>query len=236
MATPDERRPDGAPQPAEGPNADLGVGSVVARESRLRFLNRDGTFNVRREGLGFWRSLSVYHYLLTLTWIHFLFYVSAVYILTNALFALGYMACGPRALTGFEGEPLRARFAQAFFFSVHTLATIGYGNIAPIDLAANILVTVESLVGLLGFALVAGIVFARFARPMAQIIFSRNAVIAPYRGITAFMFRIVNQKSSEIVEVDTKVLLSRRKEGGSTTYPKFLQLKLEPEHVVFFPL
>src|SRR5258708_23874447 len=200
MATPDERRPDGAPQPAEGPNADLGVGSVVARESRLRFLNRDGTFNVRREGLGFWRSLSVYHYLLTLTWIHFLFYVSAVYILTNALFALGYMACGPRALTGFEGEPLRARFAQAFFFSVHTLATIGYGNIAPIDLAANILVTVESLVGLLGFALVGRIVFPRFPRPMAQILLRRKVVVPAHRGIPAFRFLIVNQYSDELIQ------------------------------------
>src|SRR5258708_19604116 len=148
MATPDERRPDGAPQPAEDPNADLGFGWVVARESRLRFLNRDGTFNVRREGLGFWRSLSVYHYLLTLTWIHFLFYVSAVYILTNPLFALGYMACGPRALTGFEGQPLRARFAHAFFFTLHTLATIRYRNIAPMHLPPHLLNTLFSLLRL----------------------------------------------------------------------------------------
>jgi inward rectifier potassium channel len=236
MTTVDERRPASPPQPVEDPNADLGFGSVVARESRQRFLNRDGTFNVRREGLGFWQSLSLYHYLLTLSWTRFLLYVSAVYILTNALFAAGYVACGPDALTGFEDESMSPRFAQAFFFSVHTLATIGYGNIAPVNLAANLLVTVESLVGLLGFALVAGIVFARFARPMAQIIFSRSAVIAPYRDITAFMFRIVNQKSSELVELDTKVLLSRRKRDGRSTDREFLALKLEREHVVFFPL
>src|SRR5213075_3548264 len=101
-----------------------------------------------------------------------------------------YVLCGAHALTGFEGEPVELRFTQAFFFSVHTLATIGYGNIAPSNLAANIIVTIESLVGLLGFAVVAGFVFARFARPRADIVFSRNAIVAPYRGITALMFRV----------------------------------------------
>src|SRR5260370_16820672 len=141
----DERRPASGPQPAEDPNADLGFGSVVARESRQRFLNRDGTFNVRREGLGFWRSLSLYHYLLTLSWTRFVVYVSALYILTNALFALGFVACGPQPLTGFDGAPMEHRFAQAFFFSVHTLPTIGYGNIAPLAMAPTIPVPLQPL-------------------------------------------------------------------------------------------
>ncbi len=216
-------------------NADLGFGAVVARESRQRFLNRDGTFNVRREGLGFWQSLPAYHYLLTITWPKFLGFVAAAYIAVNAVFALLYVGAGAHALTGFDSEPEPLRLVNAFFFSVHTLATIGYGNIAPVNLAANVLVTLESLVGLLGFATIGGLVFARFARPTALIMFSGNAIIAPYRGITALMFRVVNQKSNQIVQLESKVILSRRKVGG-TADREFIALGLERERVDFFPL
>ena len=221
----------------DDPNLDLGFGSVVARESRQRLLNRDGTFNVRREGLRFWESLSLYHYFLTISWPRFLSYVSLAYVGANALFGFLYVLCGAHALTGFEAEPVELRFVQAFFFSVHTLATIGYGNIAPSNLAANILVTIESLIGLLGFAIVAGIMFARFARPLAGIVFSKNAIVAPYRDITAFMFRVVNQRSSELVELRAQVLLSRRRDDRNRTSDReFIPLKLERDRVVFFPL
>ena len=230
---------DGRPfvPPLKPVDTDLGFGSIVTRESRKRFLNRDGTFNVRREGLGVLGSLSVYHYLLTITWARFLLYVTVLYLGMNALFAGLYVLCGADALTGFASEPTELRFVEAFFFSVHTLATIGYGNIAPTNMAANVLVTMESLVGLLGFAIVAGIMFARFARPMAQIAFSRNAVIAPYRDGRGFMFRIVNRKSNELVDVQATLLLSRRKKGaGSNSDREFLPLKLERDRVVLFPL
>lgn len=222
---------------ATDPDNDLGFGSVVARESRRRLLNPDGTFNVKREGLPFWQSLSFYHYALTMTWPKFLLYVGGGYLFTNAVFAVAYVLCGAHALTGFDTLSLGERFAQAFFFSVDTVATIGYGSIAPLNFPANIVVTLESLVGLLGFALVAGIMFARFSRPMAQIVFSRNAIIAPYRGITAFMFRVVNQRSNELVELRAQVMLTRRKRDGATSADReFIPLKLERDRVTFFPL
>ncbi len=226
-----------APPPEADPNLDLGFGSVVARESRKRFLNRDGTFNVRREGLSSWEALSAYHYFLNISWPVFLTWVSAAYVVLNAVFAVAFIACGPEALTGFSNQTMGARFTRSFFFSVHTLATIGYGNIVPVTMAANVLVAFESLVGLLGFALIAGIVFSRFARPRAEIVFSQYAVIAPYRDGRALMFRIVNKKRNEIVEMAAKVLLARRKRGGiSVTDREFIQLKLERDRVVFFPL
>lgn len=225
------------PQSTDDPNLDLGFGSVVARESRQRLLNRDGTFNVRREGLGIWELVSVYHYLLSLSWPRFLSYVAASYIVLNAIFAGLFVAAGAHALTSFAGETMPLRFADAFFFSVHTLATIGYGNIAPANLAANVLVTIESLVGLLGFSIIAGIMFARFARPVARIVFSDKALIAPYHGKTAFMFRVVNQKSNELVQLEAKVILARRKRGGLTREDReFIPLKLERDRVVIFPL
>jgi inward rectifier potassium channel len=224
------------PVPPDDPNLDLGFGSVVARESRKRLLNRDGTFNVRREGLGYWEALSTYHYLLTISWPKFLGYVAATYIVLNALFAAAFVACGSDALTGFGNEAPTERFISAFFFSVDSMATIGYGNVVPVTVVANALVAFESLVGLLGFAIIAGIMFARFARPRAEIAFSEVAVVAPYRDKTALMFRIVNKKRNEIVEMQAKVLLARRKRGGQAADREFIPLKLERASVVFFPL
>src|SRR3954470_17742754 len=106
---------------------DLGFGNVVAEQGG-RLLNRDGSFNVVREGLDPLRSLSVYHYLLTVSWTRFLLWVCVGYLVANAFFALLYTLCGPGALTGTEGLGPGAHYAAAFFFSVHTLATIGYGN------------------------------------------------------------------------------------------------------------
>jgi inward rectifier potassium channel len=226
-----------APEPTsqQDPNLDLGFGAVVSRETRTRLLNRDGTFNVKREGFSPWARLNFYHYFLTMSWPRFLGLVGAGYILTNAIFALLFLSLGPHAVSGFDSKPAMPRFLDAFFFSVDTLATIGYGNIVPLSNAANLLVTVEALVGLLGVSVVAGIVFARFARPVAQIVFSRCAVIAPYRNISAFMFRIVNMKTNEIVELAATVLMTRRKGDGASLDREYIPLKLERERVVFFP-
>lgn len=222
-------------RPTEDINLDLGFGSVVTRESRQRLLNRDGSFNVQREGLSIWQEFSPYHYFLTMSWPKFLIWVGASYIISNVLFAFAYLACGRHSLTGFH-ETFLGSFLNAFFFSVETIATIGYGNIVPVTLAANILMTIESLFGILAFALIAGIAFARFARPTALVVFSEKAVIAPYGDRSAFMFRIVNQRRSQIVELEATVLLSRRKKGSTSGEREFISLDLERRRVALFPL
>lgn len=215
-------------------NSDLGFGSVVARDSRGRLLNRDGSFNVRREGLRFWQSLSAYHYLITISWTKFLSLFVLLYTLANAFFGLIYFSLGEEALTGDPGGSGVERYTKAFFFSVHTLATIGYGNVAPNSLAADIVVTIEALISLFSLAVIAGIVFARFARPVACVVFSERAIIAPYRTGRAFMFRIVNKRSNQIVDLQARVLLTRRKKESAGR--EFVPLRLEREHVAFFPL
>jgi inward rectifier potassium channel len=222
------------PSLPEDPNRDLGFGAVVARESRQRLLNKDGSFNVVREGLGPLASLSLYHDLLTMTWPRFLGLIVLFYLGANAVFAAAYMACGPGALAGATAVTPGGRFLESFFFSVHTFATIGYGSMSPHSLAANFLVIVESLVGLLGFALATGILFSRFARPTAQILFSKYAIIAPFKGITAFEFRIANARSNQLIELQAKVLLSWFKPDAVSR--EFYPLRLEREKVVFFPL
>ncbi|HEX3555957.1 MAG TPA: ion channel [Thermoanaerobaculia bacterium] len=223
------------PDQAEDPNRDLGFGAIVARESRKRLLNRDGSFNVVREGLSFVQTLSPYQYLLTTSWPRFLGLIILFYLVTNCVFALAFVACGPGQIAGATATALGSRLLEMFFFSVQTFATIGYGGMHPVGLAANLLVTLESLVGLLGFALATGILFSRFSQPTAKILFSRNAIIAPYRGITAFEFRIANARSNELVQVEARVMLTRLRPDGRGGR-EFLPLKLEREKVVFFPL
>ena len=218
-------------------NRDLGFGSVVSRESRKRLLNRDGSFNVVREGLRFFASWSPYHYLLTVSWPGFLGLIVVSYLGLNALFAALYYALGPGDLTGVDDTGLASRYLQDFFFSVQTFATIGYGHILPVGMAANVVVTLESLVGLLGFALATGLLFARFSRPTANILFSERAIVAPYRDITAFEFRIVNARRNQLIEVEAKVLFSRFRDGRSTGGTReFYPLRLERDRVSFFPL
>ncbi len=213
---------------------DPGLGTVASeRANEARLLNRDGSFNPRRQGLPYFSSLSAYHYLLTMSWPKFLLSVVGSFVGGNALFALAFMACGADALSGPRGDNGAAFFAKSFFFSVHTLATIGYGNIVPVTLASNLVVTVEALAGLLGFALWTGVLFARFARPLAAIIFSNVAVVSPYRETsTAFMFRIVNGRSNQLVELQATVLFSHIVDG----IRRYVPLALERASVVFFPL
>lgn len=218
------------------PNLDLGLGTRVAQQSRLRFLNRDGTFNVKRNGMSTLQSLSLYHWLLTMPWLAYFALILVAYLIANVLFAWGYILCGPDALHGSAAATHAERWLDAFFFSVQTSATIGYGRISPNGLAANILVTVEALSGLLGFALATGLLFARFSQPNARIIFSSHAVIAPFKNGTALMFRIVNQRTSQLIEVNATVSLARVEWKDGKAMRRFYPLALERQKVVFFPL
>lgn len=215
---------------------DLGFGTEVARGTKRRLLNRDGSFNVVLEGLNPLSSLGLYRWLLTISWPRFLAFIAGSYVVINGLFAIAFLLCGPDALqspTGtFAGHP----FYRAFFFSVDTFATIGYGNIIPVGLAANTLVTIEALLNIVGVALATGVMFARFSRPSARIIYSRNAIVAPYRDKTALEFRIANARSSQLIDVQVQAILTKIERVGGSSVRKFHELDLERNRVVFFPL
>ena len=217
---------------------DLGFGSVVGRESRQRLLNRDGSFNVVRSGLGVLESFAPYHLLLTISWAGFLGLVGLLYLILNLAFAIAYLACGPDALLGSGAAMLGGRFSQAFFFSIQTFATIGYGQIGPNGFAANLVVTVEALVGLMYQALSTGLLFARFARPTASVIFSRRAVLGPYNNSQGLMFRIVNRRRrNEIIQLGAQVLFSALESDDRVgTVRRYWSLPLERNKVTFFPL
>ena len=221
---------------SENDERDLGFGSVVAGQSRRRLLNADGSFNVERTGLSILTSLNAYHTLLSMSWSTFLALVLLLYFVSNVVFGMLYASFGPEALVDTSSTPTSDLFVRGFFFSVQTFATIGYGTIHPVGIVPNLLVTIESYYSLLANALITGVVFARFARPTAKIVFSKVAVIAPYRGINGLMFRIVNGRNNQLIELEAKVMFARFINEHGRTVRRFDILELERRKVTFFPL
>lgn len=194
----------------------------------FRLLNRDGTFNIERYGIRKRAFTDTYHSLLAASWIRFLTLLAGTYFVVNSVFALAYMLCGPNGLTGVATDTAYHRLLDAFFFSVQTLATIGYGRITPNGIPANILVTVEAFFGLLGLALATGLLFARFSKPTARVLFSRVAMISRHEGVPSFQFRMANARLNQIVEARVRVSVARDEvttEGE--TYRNFYDLELE---------
>jgi inward rectifier potassium channel len=214
---------------------DLGLGGKLSERSPVRLLNRDGTFNVRRNNLSAFHPYNAYNTLLSLPVPRLLALMAAGYLVANVLFASLYWLAGAGAITGADGAPL-ARFEDCLFFSVQTLATIGYGRLVPATRAANVLVGIEALVGLLGFAILSGLLFARFTRPTARISFSRNALVAPYGTGWALMFRLANLRNHNLTEVRAVVSLARWVEEGGRRQRRFHQLALERDAILFMPL
>lgn len=213
---------------------ELGFGKS-ANDSGVRLLNRDGSFNAERHGLSYKTSRSLYLSLVTMSWPKFFSLTGGFYLGTNILFATLYYLCGPDALSGTATQVL-PRFLTAFFFSVQTLATIGYGQITPIGILPNVLVTFEAFCGLLGFSLITGFLFARISRPSARVVFSEKALIAPFENGTGFMFRLVNGRLNQLIEVEVRVVMSRMEGEGERRKREFYPLELEYSKVSFFSL
>lgn len=214
---------------------DLGFGSVVTGSSQ-RLLNHDGTFNVRRTGLSAISSLNLYHTLLAMKWSTFLLIVLLLYFVSNIIFGALYSLLGSDSLVDVSSTPTENLFVRGFFFSVQTFATIGYGTIHPSGIIPNLLVTIESYYSLLANALITGLVFARFARPTAKIRYSEIAIIAPYRGITGLMVRIVNGRNNHLIDVKATLLYVHFVEEHGRLVRKFDVLDLERDNVAFLPL
>ena len=207
----------------------------MSERSRIRLLNHDGTFNVRRNDLSPFHPYNAYHTLLSLPIPRLLVLMAAGYLAVNVFFASLYWLAGPDALAGAADTPFE-RFEDCLFFSVQTVATIGYGKLVPNTRLANVLVAFEALIGLLGFAVLSGLLFARFTRPTAKISFSRNALIAPYEDGWALMFRLVNLRSHNLTDVHAVVTLARWAEEAGTRTREFDSLALERTSIIFMPL
>lgn len=167
-----------------------------------RVVNREGGFNVVRKGASHFDWTDLYHLLLTLSWPSFLALGGLLYVVSNTFFAFVYLVGGDSIQNAQPGY-----FPDAFFFSIQTMATIGYGSMSPRTPYANVVVTVEALVGLVGVAMFTGLAFARFSLPTARVLFSNVAVISPFNGVPTLMFRTANSRGNLIVEAQIGVTL-----------------------------
>jgi len=207
---------------------------MLTRDQRL--LKDDGSFNVDTRGLPWFRPADSFQQLIKMSWPKFTLLVFTFYVVINTMFAFIYFLIGTQYLTNAAGSSKWHQFLDAFFFSSQSLTTVGYGRVAPISIAASSVAALESLCGLLGFAVVTGLLYGRFSRPNAKILRSKNILLAPYRDGTALMFRIANQRESQLVDVDVQVTLKKIAKENGKEFRQFIPLKLESHRLNMFPL
>jgi inward rectifier potassium channel len=221
----------------ESQRQDFGFGTKLTN-SQTRLMQKDGTFNVKRVNRPFAAWLNLYPRLIMASWTKFIWLVFAIFLISNFAFALLYYWIGVDHLQGIDTTTSRwTQFGEAFFFSAQTLTTVGYGRIAPIGFWASFVAAVESLIGLLAFALATGLLYGRFSRPKSTIRFSHNALVSPYLDTMGLMFRIVNERDTRLSEVSVNMMMSRleQNDDGKKTR-RYYTLNLERNHVMFFPI
>jgi inward rectifier potassium channel len=190
-----------------------------------RFFNKDGHANLQVQGISFLKRLSLYNAMLKMSARKFLAIILLFYFAINLTFTGIYLSLGPGNLGGADTSV--GEFWEAFFFSVQTVSTVGYGHIYPKGLPTNFSAGFEALIGLLAFAFATAIIYGRFAQPRAYILFSKNALIAPYQGGTAIMFRLAPYKHNNLTDAEVKVTVAMKLGEDGTVQNKFFNLALE---------
>ena len=201
-----------------------------------RLINKDGSYNIVRQGQQVWTA---YQSLVEMSWSKFFLSGSLYYVGINLFFGFGFMLIGVEKLYGVDPAGFLDDLSAAFFFSIQTFTTVGYGAVNPHGVAANLLASVDALVGLISTALLTGLFFARFSKAKAQLVFSQDALISPYRGTNqmSFQFRIANLRESRVINLRASVILSwveNMPNGHSTR--RFHNLRLERNKVNLLPL
>lgn len=212
---------------------DLGLGAKVYGR-RQRLVNKKGSFNVKRSSSS-WRQQSIYQWLVLTSWPRFLLVIVLFYLALNTLFASLYLLVGIEQLSTAD-LPFHP-FWVAFFFSVQTLTTVGYGSVSPIGFGANVLAAIGALVGLLSFALATGLLYARFSKARIKILYSKQALISPYQEKKALMFRMVNARKNVLSNVQVLMILTwvEETEPGQL-HRRFSPLTLERNLLAIMPL
>lgn len=201
-----------------------------------RFVNKDGQANVEKRGVGFLERISWYHTMLAMPRWKFLSLILLFYISVNLLFAGIYYTAGVEKLNGVTTTNDAEKFGQAFFFSAQTLTTVGYGHVSPGNFLMSSIAAIEALVGLLTLAIITSLLYGRFSKPTAYLKFSENAVIAPYKGITALMLRIAPFKNTALTDAEAKLTTVIAVEENGSISNIFFSLALEMDKISSLPL
>ncbi len=202
-----------------------------------RFVNRDGTFNVRKEGVSFFKRFSLYHSMLNMPSWKFFGSLFVFYLSINLLFGCLYFFICRDQFQGVVGVSQWQVFKEMFFFSTETFTTVGYGRVNPLGDSANSIAAFESMLGFLSFAIATGLLYGRFSKPKAFLLFSKNAVVSPYQDGKAFMFRFATYKDHHtMTNVNIKVNAAMLVEENGKSQYKFYDLNLERSQVESLPM
>ena len=214
---------------------DTGLSSKYQTRTQ-RIINRDGSFNIIKTGISRIESFNLYHYLVETSWPKFFLLSLLFYFLVNTAFSVIYVIIGVENLGALASGNLLHNFTEAFFFSAQTLTTVGYGRLNPMNHASNIIAIIEAGTGWLIFALMTGLLYGRFSRPTTNIIYSKNAIIAPWKGgLTAFQFRVANGYNTKMLDAEIQVIASWLEDSPQGEKRVFFNLKPEYGKIVFFP-
>ena len=211
---------------------DIGFGEKD-NTSTTRLINNDGRFNVLRKGS---RARNLYSEFLEISWGKFYALILTFYVVLNLVFAVFFDLMGPGSLHGVDQPTFAERYLNCFFFSIQTFTTVGYGNMSPANVPANILSALIAMTGVLVFALITGVFFSRLSKPVAYIKFSEQILEAPYKDSKGLMFRMVNLRDTVISDVKVTVLLTRLHFSEGEERREYLSLELERDSVSLFPL
>jgi inward rectifier potassium channel len=200
---------------------DPGIG-VKFDEKVGRIINADGTYNVIKTGT--YRGFrDIFKYLVEISWTKFFLILFSAYILMNIIFTLIYLLCGLDSIAGIEqreGPP----FLQAFFFSVQTFTTVGYGTLAPLTIASQSVAAVEAFVGFLSFSLATGLLYGRFSRPQSKLIFAENLAYSKFEDGYSLKFKMTNKRDIVLQDVEAKIIVmfNQKDEAGEMTRQFFM--------------
>jgi inward rectifier potassium channel len=218
-------------------NNDTGFGNN-ANTVGGRFINRDGSFNMQKEGVPFWTKFSIYHTMLNMPRWKFISVIILFYFSINLVYTLIYLLTGAsEQLQGLIATTPWAKFKEVYFFSTETFTTVGYGRVNPVGDLANIIAAIEAMSGFLSFAIATGLIYGRFSKPRAYLAFSDYAVVAPYQDKTALMFRFVSYKENHtLTNVEVVLTIGLQQLENDKPVFKFYSLALERSRADNLPM
>ena len=212
---------------------EFGLGNETIGHNK-RILNKDGTFNLERKGLSVMESFSFFHWMINTNWITFFSIVVVCYFMSSAFFAFVYdVLLGSSHFHGIESISKSGNYLELFFFSAQNSTTVGYGRINPATNIASFIAVLDALSGVIYFAVVTGLLYGRFSKPIPKIMFSQIGVVAPYKDGNAVMFRLANKLNQQLQNAQVRLITSLIVDVDGKPSRQYFELELERKEIIF---